>query len=325
LAQKHGLWPLCDVEIRPTILKISLTAMAPFLLGLMSLSLSLVCLMHPKFKSSNLNKRLDLPACCYKISFIRFRQICIAGTNTAPEHTPVTVNNAKMDLKNCKVVDEFPDRERKTMSTLSLYHKAAPSSSPSAHEVTGLLRAWSHGDEKALEKLIPIVYGELRRIAHRYMVRERSDHPLQTTALVHEAYLRLIDAKLRWRNRAQFFGISARVMRRILVEIARSRASQKHGWKGLTVLIAEAARVSKNQGFGVLELDEALKAFEKVDPRRAQVVELRFFGGMSVKETAKMLEVSPETIMRDWRLAKAWLSRQLSVESSASPVTSRSG
>ena len=113
-------------------------------------------------------------------------------------------------------------------------------------------------------------------------------------------------------------------MRRILVEIARSRASQKHGWKGLTVSIAEAARVSKNQGFGVLELDEALKAFEKVDPRRAKVVELRFFGGMNVKETAKMLEVSPETIMRDWRLAKAWLFRQLSAESPASPAKSRS-
>ena len=298
--------------------------MAPFPLGLMVSTLSLICLMHPKFKGYKLNKKLDLPACCYKIRLIGFRQIRIAGTNTASDYTPVSVNNAKMGPQNCKVVDEFPDCERKTVSASSFSHKAAPSSSPSAHEVTGLLRAWSHGDEKALEKLIPIVYEELRRIAHRYMVRERSDHPLQTTALVHEAYLRLIDAKLRWRNRAQFFGISARVMRRILVEIARSRASQKHGWKGLTVSIAEAARVSKNQGFGVLELDEALKAFEKVDPRRAKVVELRFFGGMNVKETAKMLEVSPETIMRDWRLAKAWLFRQLSAESPASPAKSRS-
>lgn len=279
--------------------------------------------MHPKFKGSNLKKRLDLPARCYKISFIGIRQPSLAGTSAAPVHTPATINNAKMEAKNCKVVDEFPGGERKTVSTSSSSHKAVASSSPSAHEVTGLLRAWSNGDEEALEKLIPIVYGELRRIAHRYMARERSDHPLQTTALVHEAYLRLIDAKLRWRNRAQFFGISARVMRRILVEIARSRASQKHGRRSLTVSIAEAARVPKNQGFGVLELDEALKDFEKLDPRRAQVVELRFFGGMSVQETSKILEVSPDTIMRDWRLAKAWLFRQLTADSPASPVTSR--
>lgn len=298
-------------------------AIAPFLLGLGPSSLSLNCPMHPKFKDSNLKKKLDLPAYCYKIILIGLWRLRLTGTETAPVHTPSTVNNAKMDLKNCKGLDEFADRERKMVSTSSASHKAAASSSPSAHEVTGLLRAWSNGDETALEKLIPIVYGELRRMAHRYMVRERAGHPLQTTALVHEAYLRLIDAKLLWRNRAQFFGISARVMRRILVEIARSRASQKHDRKSLTLSIAEAARVSKSPGFGVLELDQALKAFEKVDPRRAQVVELRFFGGMSVEETSKMLEVSPETIMRDWRLAKAWLFRQLSAESPSSRLTSR--
>ncbi len=315
--------PLCNLEIRPAILKISLMAMAPSLLGLGASSLSLDCPMHPKFKDSNFKNKLDLPAYCYKIIPIGFWQLRLTGTETAPVHTPSTVNNAKMDLKNCKVLDEFADRERKTVSTSSASHKAASSSSPSAHEVTGLLQAWSNGDEAALEKLIPIVYGELRRIAHRYMVRERAGHPLQTTALVHEAYLRLIDAKLLWRNRAQFFGISACVMRRILVEIARSRASKKHGRKSLTISIAEAASVSKSPGFGVVELDQALKAFEKVDPRRAQVVELRFFGGMSIEETSKMLEVSPETIMRDWRLAKAWLFRQLSAESPSSPMTSR--
>jgi RNA polymerase sigma factor (TIGR02999 family) len=209
------------------------------------------------------------------------------------------------------------------VSTATSSHVASSSGSPSAREVTGLLLAWNNGDEEALEKLIPIVYQELRRLAHRYMVRERSDHPLQTTALVHEAYLRLIGAKVRWQNRAQFFGISARIMRRILVEIARSRTSQKHGRKILTVSIAEAIRIPEKQSFGVLELDEALKAFEKVDPRRAQVVELRFFGGMSVQETSKMLQVSPDTVMRDWRLAKAWLLKQLSAESPAFPVTPR--
>ena len=209
------------------------------------------------------------------------------------------------------------------MRTATSSQKAASSSSPSAHEVTGLLQAWTNGDEAALEKLIPIVYEELRRLAHCYMIRERSGHPLQTTALVHEAYLRLISAKVRWRNRAQFFGISARVMRRILVEIARSCASKKRGRGSLTVSIAEAVQIPKKQSFGVLELDEALKAFEKVDPRRAQVVELRFFGGMSVRETSQMLKVSPDTVLRDWRLAKAWLLRQLSAESSEPPAMSR--
>jgi RNA polymerase sigma factor (TIGR02999 family) len=147
---------------------------------------------------------------------------------------------------------------------------------------------------------------------------------LQTTALVHEAYLRLIGAKVRWRNRAQFFGISARLMRRILVEIGRARASQKRGRKILTVSIAEAVRLPKSQTFGVLELDEALKAFEKLDPRRAQVVELRFFGGMSVQETSQVLQVSPDTVLRDWRLARAWLRRQLSAESPVPPATARS-
>ncbi len=138
-----------------------------------------------------------------KIIFIIFRQHRLAGTNTAPVHMPATVNNAKMDAKNCKVVDEFLGRVRKTVSTPNFSHKAASSSSASTHDITGLLLAWSNGDEEALEKLIPIVYEELRRIAHCYMMRERSGHPLQTTALVREAYLRLIRAKVRWQNRAQ--------------------------------------------------------------------------------------------------------------------------
>ena len=172
--------------------------------------------------------------------------------------------------------------------------------------------AWSEGDETAFEKLVPLIYSELHRLAHRYMVHERLDHQLQTTALVHEAYLRLVEAKVRWRNRAQFFGISAQVMRRILVEIARSRASRKHGRKVLSLSIAEALRVPDRRDSAILKIDEALKSFEKIDPRRAKVVELRFFGGMTVQETAQVLNVSPETVMRDWRLAKAWLMKELS-------------
>jgi RNA polymerase sigma-70 factor (ECF subfamily) len=208
---------------------------------------------------------------------------------------------------------------RKKVSTATSSDKAESARSRSAHEVTELLLAWSNGDEEALGKLIPLVYEELRRLAHRYMVREKFDHPLQTTALVHEAYLKLVNAKVQWRNRAQFFGISARVMRRILVEVARSRASQKRGRKSLSIPIAEAVRVTHKQNFGVLELDNTLKAFEKIDPRRAQVVEMRFFGGMSIQETSQVLKVSPETVNRDWRLAKAWLLKELSPETRRQP------
>ena len=183
------------------------------------------------------------------------------------------------------------------------------------HEVTQLLRAWSEGDEQALEKLIPLVYDELHRLARRYMAGERPGHTLQTSALVNEAYLRLVDVKsLNWQNRAHFFGVSAQLMRRILVDFARSRRSLKRGGESLTVSLEESSIVSRARGADVVALDDALKSLAEIDPRRSRVVELRFFGGLSAEESAEVLRVSPETILHDWKLAKVWLLRELSVD-----------
>ena len=187
---------------------------------------------------------------------------------------------------------------------------------PSTHEVTKLLLAWSQGDETVLEKLTPLVYEELRRLAHRYMARERPDHTLQTTALVNEAYLRLIDQKnVQWQNRAHFFAISAQMMRRILVDFARSRQYQKRGGQLHQVSLDKVLEVAQGQGADLVALDDALSALAAIDPRKSQVVELRFFGGLSVEETAEVLKVSPETVTRDWRMAKVWLLRELSRKS----------
>jgi RNA polymerase sigma factor (TIGR02999 family) len=183
------------------------------------------------------------------------------------------------------------------------------------HEVTQLLRAWSEGDERALEKLMPLVYDELHRLARRYMAGERPGHTLQTSALVNEAYLRLVDVKsLSWQNRAHFFGVSAQLMRRILVDFARSRRSLKRGGETLTASLEEGSIVSRARGADVVALDDALKTLATMDPRRSRVVELRFFGGLSAEESAEVLKVSPETILHDWKLAKAWLLRELSVD-----------
>jgi RNA polymerase sigma factor (TIGR02999 family) len=183
---------------------------------------------------------------------------------------------------------------------------------PSTQQVTELLLAWSLGEERALEKLTPVVYEELRRLAHRYMGGERVAHTLQTTALVNEAYLRLIDGKqVSWQNRAHFFAVSAQLMRRILVDGARSRKAQKRGARPQQVTLHEALLVTRQHGEDLVALDEALKAMAKVDPRKSQVVEMRFFGGLSVEETAEVLKVSPDTVLRDWRLAKLWLVREL--------------
>lgn len=182
----------------------------------------------------------------------------------------------------------------------------------STQQVTELLLTWSQGDESALEKLMPVVYQELRRLAHRYMRGERAAHTLQTTALVNEAYLRLVDGKqVNWQDRAHFFAVSARLMRRILVDWARSRESQKRGGTPQQVTLDEALIVSGGRGEDLVALDEALRALAKVDPRKSETVELRFFGGLSVEETAEVLKVSPDTVLRDWRLAKLWLLRQL--------------
>jgi RNA polymerase sigma-70 factor, ECF subfamily len=182
-----------------------------------------------------------------------------------------------------------------------------------ASETTELLRAWANGEPAALEQLTPRVYRELRRIAGHFMRNESPGRTLQTTALVHEAYLRLIDVtNVDWQHRAHFFAVSARIMRNILLDAARSRATAKRGGNQPRVNLDEIPDLSSRQGSELIALDDALNAMAVVDPRKAQVIELRFFGGLSVEETAAVLKVSPDTVMRDWRLARAWLLRELS-------------
>jgi RNA polymerase sigma factor (TIGR02999 family) len=172
--------------------------------------------------------------------------------------------------------------------------------------------AWSAGDESALQRLMPVVHAELRRLARREMRRERAGHTLQTTALVNEAYLRLVDMSgVSWNDRAHFFAMSARLMRRILVDHARSRLYQKRGGGAKVVSFDEGLTVAREPSANLVALDDALKALATLDERKSQVVELRFFGGLSVDETAAALDVSPSTVLRDWRLAKAWLLREL--------------
>jgi RNA polymerase sigma factor (TIGR02999 family) len=186
---------------------------------------------------------------------------------------------------------------------------------PSAHEVTRLLLAWGAGDAQALEQLTPLVYKELHRAARRYMTRERASHTLQTTALINEVYLRLVEFRdISWQNRAHFFALCARLMRRILTDFARSRRSLKRGADAAPVSFDENLFVSQEPPADLVALDDALNGLAVVDARKGQVVELRFFGGLSAKETAEVLNVSEETVKRDWRLAKLWLMRELSAE-----------
>src|SRR5881296_4158705 len=185
-----------------------------------------------------------------------------------------------------------------------------PSVSP--HRVTQLLEHWSHGDDAALAELTPLVYEELRRLAHRHMGAERPNHTLQTTALVNEAYLRLADqTNLRWQNRAHFFAVAARAMRRILVSYARSQRSQKRGGGALKVELDEAAIVSPEESKEIVDLHEALERLATVDSRKAQVVELKYFGGLNYDEMAEVLKISPITVRRDWEFAKLWLYTEL--------------
>lgn len=186
----------------------------------------------------------------------------------------------------------------------------------SQHQVTNLLLAWSQGEDSALEKLVPLIYSELHRLAHRHMVGERPNHTLQTTALVNEAYLRLIDCqRVNWRDRAHFLALSAELVRRVLIDHARSRRCQKRGGAAIKVSFDEGCVSSRQPITDWLALDQSLRVLAELDPRKSRVVELRFFGGLSVKETAEVLQVSEDTIMRDWRLAKAWLLKELSGES----------
>ncbi len=180
------------------------------------------------------------------------------------------------------------------------------------HEVTKLLKDWGAGDESALDKLMPLVHDELHRLARQHMRREKPGHLLQTSALVNEAYLRLVDAsQVDWQNRAHFFGIAARLMRRILVDDARRRHRDKRGGCAIQVPLDEAASQPQEQAANLVSLDDALKTLAKIDPRQSEIVELRFFGGMSIEETAEALKVSPATVSLDWTFARAWLRKEM--------------
>jgi len=182
-------------------------------------------------------------------------------------------------------------------------------------EITRLLQGWSEGDEQAMERLTPLLYKELHRIAHRYMRQERPCHTLQTTALINEAYLRLIGWKnVQWQNRAQFFGVSAQLMRKILVDFARSRNYAKRGGGARVISIEEEPAIAQGRAQDILVLDDALQRLASFDPRKSRIVELRFFGGLSLEETADILKVSSRTIRREWELAKVWLAREMKAE-----------
>jgi RNA polymerase sigma-70 factor, ECF subfamily len=188
-----------------------------------------------------------------------------------------------------------------------------PSRDRSRLHVTELLLAWGSGDRSALDELVPLVHQELRRLARSQMRGERDNHTLQTTALVNEAFLRLIDLRrIRWQDRAHFLALSAQLMRRVLVDHARTRNYRKRGGGAATVALDDVAVAVPERAADLVALDEALEDLARVDPRKSRVVELRFFGGLSVEETAEALNVSPETVMRDWRLAKVWLLREMS-------------
>src|SRR5262245_42064784 len=182
----------------------------------------------------------------------------------------------------------------------------------SSEDITEILLAWRAGDENALGVLTPIVYAELHRLARHYMAGERADHTLQATALVHEAYLKLVDSsRVQWQNRAHFLAVAAQIMRRILVDFARSRGYLKRGGGWDKVTLDETVVVTADQDAGLVAIDEALQTLARFDPRKAQVVELRFFGGLTLEETAEALGVSADTVGRDWTAARAWLKREL--------------
>lgn len=178
--------------------------------------------------------------------------------------------------------------------------------------VTKLLKDWSGGDQAAADKLMPLVYEELRHLAHQYMRREKPGHTLQTSALVNEAYLRLVKQRVQWEDRAHFFGIAARLMRQILVDQARRRNYAKRGGGAIRVSLNDDNAIAQEQSASVVALDEALKTLEQTDPRKGRIVELRFFAGMSVEETAEALKISPGTVMREWTFARAWLRNEMS-------------
>jgi RNA polymerase sigma-70 factor, ECF subfamily len=186
---------------------------------------------------------------------------------------------------------------------------------PPPNEITERLIAWGAGDRAALDQLLPVVYQELRRMAGNYLRQENPGHTLQPTALVHEAWLRLIDqARVDWRNRAQFFGVAAQMMRRILVDHAKAKHREKRGGDAVKLSLDDVINLSRERAADLIALDDALDELTRVDERKSRVVELRYFGGFTIEEIAQILEVSPETVMRDWKLAKAWLYQQIRQE-----------
>lgn len=189
---------------------------------------------------------------------------------------------------------------------------------PDAHEITNLLRAWGNGDAAALEKMIPLVDRELRKLAHAYMARERGGHTLQTTALINEALIRLLDSdRIGWQSRSHFYSIVARRMRQVLIEHARSQLALKRGHRADHVPISEAGQLSAEQSQELVLLDEALNKLAELDNRKSQVVEYRYFGGFTIEEVAEMMKVSPSTVQNEWRLARSWLRREMVSEGNA--------
>ena len=210
------------------------------------------------------------------------------------------------------------DRRRYIIGARNVPIRPMEDNATTSSRVTQLLAAWGEGDQVARDQLMALVYEELHRLAHRYMKRESPGHTLQTSALVNEAFVRLVGQRnVRWQNRAHFFGVAAQTMRHILVDYARSRNYAKRGGGALQISLDEALIVSHERSAEVVSVHEALERLAEFDPRKSQLVELRFFGGLSIDETAEVLNVSPGTVMRDWTLAKAWLRREISSESSA--------
>jgi len=208
---------------------------------------------------------------------------------------------------------DSPEAERRTVAYADrVCHTDQRMSAEPRHEITHLLRAWGGGDKEALDKLMPLVYNELRRAARQYLAREAPGRSVQTTEVVNEVYLRLVDlGQVGWKDRAHFFAICAKMMRRILTDFARIRRARKRGGEAPRISLDQAPQVSRQKGADLLALDDALNALASLDARKSQVVELRFFGGLNAQETAAVLDVSALTVMRDWKMAKVWLLREL--------------
>jgi RNA polymerase sigma factor (TIGR02999 family) len=222
---------------------------------------------------------------------------------------------SRKELERCQINESNARLAEESQRLREAVRRGIYKTPPTPDDVSQLILDWADGDQAALDRLIPLVYNELRRLAHHYMGREHPGHTLQTTALVDEAYLRLVDqTHTHWKSRAQFFGIAAQLMRRILVDHARSHLYAKRGGGARKVALEDVAVLSPQRGADLIALDDALERLSSIDARKSHVVELRYFGGLSVEETAEILEVSAITVKRDWLVAKAWLRREIGNE-----------